>query len=104
FVIGSAPSAGRAFGIYEPGLIPAALLPQEVVIGGETHRIDSVAPAGAADPIPAAAPPGVAPSGATRRVALGRIAGARSGDKGGNANLGVFVRSDAAWAWLDNNL
>jgi hypothetical protein len=27
--------------------------------------------------------------------------GTRSGDKGGNANLGVFARSDAAWAWLD---
>ncbi|HJM26894.1 MAG TPA: exopolyphosphatase, partial [Acidimicrobiales bacterium] len=27
--------------------------------------------------------------------------GARSGDKGGNANLGVFARTPAAWAWLD---
>ena len=26
--------------------------------------------------------------------------GTRSGDKGGNANLGVFARSDAGWAWL----
>ncbi|GLY53350.1 hypothetical protein Lesp01_70060 [Lentzea sp. NBRC 102530] len=31
---------------------------------------------------------------------LGTIAGARSGDKGGDANLGVWVRSDAAFAWL----
>ena len=30
--------------------------------------------------------------------------GARSGDKGGNANLGVFARSDEAWAWLDGFL
>jgi len=30
--------------------------------------------------------------------------GARSGDKGGNANLGVFARTDAAWAWLDQFL
>ena len=29
------------------------------------------------------------------------MVGARSGDKGGNANLGVFARNDAAWAWLD---
>ena len=27
--------------------------------------------------------------------------GTRSGDKGGDANLGVFTRSDAAFAWLD---
>jgi hypothetical protein len=37
-------------------------------------------------------------------VPLGRIAGARSGDKGGDANLGLFVRDDAAWAWLDDHL
>ena len=30
--------------------------------------------------------------------------GSRSGDKGGNANLGIFARSDAAWAWLDEFL
>jgi hypothetical protein len=33
-------------------------------------------------------------------VALGRVAGARSGDKGGNANLGVWVASAEAYAWL----
>ena len=35
---------------------------------------------------------------------IGVVMGARSGDKGGNANLGVFVRSDEAWAWLDGFL
>ena len=39
-----------------------------------------------------------------RRVPLGLIFGSRSGDKGGNANLGVFARSDEAWAWLDGFL
>ncbi len=38
------------------------------------------------------------------RVPLGRIAGARSGDKAGNANVGVWVRSDAAYAWLAETL
>jgi hypothetical protein len=37
-------------------------------------------------------------------VPLGTIYGARSGDKGGNANLGVFARGDEAWAWLDQLL
>jgi hypothetical protein len=32
------------------------------------------------------------------------VFGTRSGDKGGNANLGIFARSDAAWAWLDQFL
>jgi hypothetical protein len=30
--------------------------------------------------------------------------GARSGDKAGNANLGVFARTDESWAWLDGFL
>jgi hypothetical protein len=35
---------------------------------------------------------------------LGLVVGARSGDKGGNANLGVWVESDAAFAWLAGEL
>jgi hypothetical protein len=38
--------------------------------------------------------------GATRRVPLGTLFGARSGDKGGNANIGVWARTDAAARWL----
>ena len=44
----------------------------------------------------ASAPPG----GPTRRVALGTVAGARSGDKGGNANVGLWARTPAGYAWL----
>jgi hypothetical protein len=44
------------------------------------------------------------PGGPTKRAPIGTILGARSGDKGGNANLGVFARDDAAWAWLDEFL
>ena len=50
---------------------------------------------------PAPGPSAPAPRGAAVRAPIGRIVGTRSGDKGGNANLGVFARSDAAWAWLD---
>jgi hypothetical protein len=45
-----------------------------------------------------------APTGPTVRAALGRVAGARSGDKGGNANLGVWTRTDEAYAWLEQYL
>jgi hypothetical protein len=37
-------------------------------------------------------------------VALGAAFGARSGDKGGNANLGVWARSDAGYGWLAEHL
>ncbi|MEV4495099.1 acyclic terpene utilization AtuA family protein [Micromonospora arborensis] len=38
--------------------------------------------------------------GPTRRGPLGELVGARSGDKGGDANLGVWARSEAGYAWL----
>ncbi|SPT57537.1 acyclic terpene utilization AtuA family protein [Actinomadura madurae] len=40
------------------------------------------------------------PSG-TVREPLGRVVGARSGDKGGDANIGVWARTDAQWRWLE---
>ena len=39
-------------------------------------------------------------AGPVRRAPLGLLAGARSGDKGGDANVGVWARDDAAWRWL----
>ena len=35
---------------------------------------------------------------------LGLVVGTRSGDKGGDANVGVYARTDAGWDWLDNFL
>jgi hypothetical protein len=33
-------------------------------------------------------------------IPLGRLCGARSGDKGGNANVGLWTTSPARYAWL----
>jgi hypothetical protein len=38
------------------------------------------------------------------RAPLGTAFGARSGDKGGDANVGVWARSEEAYAWLDGFL
>jgi hypothetical protein len=38
------------------------------------------------------------------RVPLGTLFGARSGDKGGDANIGVWARTDEAYAWLRDTL
>lgn len=40
----------------------------------------------------------------TARVPLGRLFGARSGDKGGHANLGIWARSQEAFDFLDEFL
>ena len=104
FAVGGS-SMAKPFGVFRPAVVPADLVPQRVVVlGGETTVIDSVAPAG----VVAISPPTVelpdVVSGDTVRVPLGRVFGSRSGDKGGNANLGVFARSAEAFAWLDQFL
>ena len=102
FGVSGGPSGGSAYGVYRPALVPAELGPQHVVIlRGEQTVIDSVAPQATVHVVGRAGPSAIAPSGPAQRMPLGRLFGARSGDKGGNANLGVFARSDEAWAWLD---
>ncbi len=102
FGVGGGPSGGRPYGVYRPALVPAELVPQHVhVLGGATTVVDSVAPPGSVAVEARPGPDTAAPDGPTRLAPLGVVYGARSGDKGGNANLGVFARSDAAWAWLD---
>ncbi len=98
-------SVGRPFGVHTSGLVPADLVPQHVVVlGGDRTVVDSVAPEGAVHVEPPPESAAVPPDGETRRLPLGRVVGTRSGDKGGDANLGVFARSDTAFAWLDGFL
>jgi hypothetical protein len=105
FGVGGGPAAGRPFGVYEPARIAAELVPQQVsVLGGESHEVSSVIPPSEVTVVPTPGPTEGVPAGPTARAPLGTVYGARSGDKGGNANLGVFARSDAAWAWLDEFL
>ncbi len=102
FGLSGGPGEGRPYGVYEPALIPAASVPQEVVLlGGERRSVSSVIPVAPCAVTPAPGPRVAAPGGPTLRAPLGRVFGTRSGDKGGNANLGIFARRDDAWAWLD---
>lgn len=99
--VGSGPSAGSPYGVYRPAVVPAALVPNYVHVGGSTTLVDSVAPTAAVDVVGTPGPELEVPGGPTVQAPLGAVIGTRSGDKGGNANLGVFVRSDHAWAWID---
>jgi hypothetical protein len=100
---GGASSGASTYGVYWPALVPADLVWQEVVVGGERRLVESTksAPAETFDSERADTSP---PSGPTVRAPLGRVVGARSGDKGGNANVGVWARSDDAYAWLAQEL
>ena len=106
FFPGRAPGAAEPVGIYRPGLVPADLVAQFVTVLGEQRTVVAAraGAARAAEPEPAAAPSPPVLAEPCVRVPLGVVVGARSGDKGGDANLGVFARSPAAWAWLDGFL
>ncbi len=105
FGVGGGPGPGRPFGVYEPARVPAEVVPQEVVLlGGDTREVSSVVPSAEVQVTPTPGPRAAVPGGPTRRAPLGTLFGARSGDKGGNANLGIFARSDEAWAWLEGFL
>lgn len=99
------PGDGQVYGVYTPGYVDAGLVPHVAVHPDGTRTeipcaTDTLVLEAADDPElpePLTAQP-------TRRVPLGLIAGARSGDKGGSANVGVWVRTEDQWRWLANTL
>jgi hypothetical protein len=102
FFITSPPAAETMFGVYWPALVAAELVTETVVL--EDGRRLVVAPPPRqphfeddADPEPGGEPD----LGPTRRLPLGMAFGARSGDKGGNANVGVWARSANGYRWLE---
>jgi hypothetical protein len=95
----------KELGVVWPTTIPSELLSHHIVIDGEASMVDPVLPPPDPEPAEVAAPilpP--APGGPTVPTPLGRLAGARSGDKGGNANLGLWVHTDEQYAWLADYL
>ena len=100
FGTGGGPGAGQPFGVYWPTLVDSDLVPMEVVVDGKLTVIDSTPPLdGQKIGTPELALPDL-PQGATRSSPLGALFGTRSGDKGPNANLGIFARSAEAYVWL----
>jgi len=103
------PTPASAFGLYWPALIPAGVVTQQVhlpdgtsldiphtcALGGlATAAASPGSPAGAGHASAAAVPE------PTVQIPLGRLCGARSGDKGGNANVGLWAISAPAYDWL----
>ncbi|THA85685.1 acyclic terpene utilization AtuA family protein [Streptomyces sp. A0592] len=112
FHVCAPPGPAQPYGVFSSAFVPADEVPHTAVLPDGT-RVPMPAPGGAA---PAAEPPSAPqtepgvprvpaaePEG-TVRAPLGALAGARSGDKGGDANVGVWVRSGPAWAWLRDTL
>ena len=102
------PGKGAPYGVFEGVYVPHGAVDHVAVL--DDGRRVSVAPAHDSlvlEDLPEPELPAPLPPGPTRRAPLGLVAGARSGDKGGSANVGVWVRasaSDAAWRWLVHEL
>jgi hypothetical protein len=109
FHVTAPPGDGSPYGVFKAGYVDIHEVEHVVVLPDGTRRV--IEPA--AETLPLAEVEIETPlpllqlsSGPprTREVPLGRIAGARSGDKGGDANVGVWVRQEKAWRWLANTL
>ncbi len=99
------PGDGQVYGVFTPGYVDATEVPH-VAVHADGTRVD-IAPATRTlelAPVPPFALPEPLPFGETRRLPLGLIAGARSGDKGGSANVGLWVRTEDHWRWLAHTL
>ncbi len=97
------PGSAKPVGVYWPTTVSAAAINQRVLLGDEVVPIEPVVEL-ACNACVVAVDRGKAPTGETLRAPLGSIIGARSGDKGGNANVGLWARTDAAYAWLEQYL
>jgi hypothetical protein len=125
FTLTGPPAPGTPYGVYRAAYVDRAAVEEKVVVNGTRtlvevpeqplvevpepldEGLETTAPERAGDqvsrlaslaPQPAEGPA----AGTTRRLPLGTIAHARSGDKGGDANVGVWARdgrNDRA-AWL----
>ncbi len=108
FTLTAPPAPATPFGVYRPGYVPRDAVTERVVLDGEVVVTGGSAlrpPAspevtyeGSFEQIPSR------PLAPTRRLPLGTIVHARSGDKGGDANIGLWAM-DAAnrperVAWL----
>ncbi|MFD7405097.1 acyclic terpene utilization AtuA family protein [Streptomyces sp. NPDC059866] len=99
------PGKGAPYGVFEDVYVPHGAVGHVAVLY-DGRRVP-VAPAAGTlvlEDVPEPALPQPLPPAPTKRAPLGLVAGARSGDKGGNANVGVWVRTDDAWRWLAHEL
>ncbi|WP_116101883.1 acyclic terpene utilization AtuA family protein [Amycolatopsis thermalba] len=86
---------------YWPALLPMSEVPHRVVLDdGRTLPI-APPPTAPVQPQPVHPEPAGQPlPEPARKAPLGTVAYARSGDKGGNSNVGVWVPDERAWSWL----
>jgi hypothetical protein len=102
------PGDASPFGVFSAAYVDQDAVEHVAVLPDGTRvAVDPPKRTESLSAVAAPALPEPLPVGPTRRTPLGRVVGARSGDKGGDANLGLWVRAGAgeeageeAWRWL----
>ncbi|MEV0118772.1 acyclic terpene utilization AtuA family protein [Streptomyces sp. NPDC050844] len=105
FHVTAPPGKGAPYGVFEAAYVERGEVEHVAVLadgvrlpvtyGGDTCVLEELDTPPLPEPLP---------QGPNRRAPIGLVAGARSGDKGGDANVGVWVRTDEAWRWLAHEL
>ena len=108
FFASGAPGEAQSYGVYWPALVDRTEVDERVVLwDGSVQPVPAPPRTMAAEP---RHPPdsgvgeGIEPLGPAAGEPLGAHFAARSGDKGGNANVGIWARDDAGYAWLQEHL
>ncbi|WP_343244886.1 acyclic terpene utilization AtuA family protein [Streptomyces sp. SID14478] len=106
FHVTAPPGKGSPYGVFEAAYVDRGDVPHVAVLpDGERRDVPAYdGPTRPLAPVEEPAPPAPLPAGPTRRAPLGRVVGARSGDKGGDANIGVWALGEDAWRWLAHAL
>ncbi|MGQ5225671.1 acyclic terpene utilization AtuA family protein [Streptomyces sp. yara] len=105
FHVVAPPGKGSPYGVFEDVYVPHGDVGHVAVLhDGRRITVDPPPDTAGLDAVPPPALPEPLPPGPTTRAPLGLVVGARSGDKGGNANVGVWARTDDAWRWVAHEL
>jgi hypothetical protein len=105
FALTATPADGTPYGIYSAAYVDRTEVEQVAVLPDGTRvliepatKTQVLAPV---EPAPTVPWTGGEP---LRHAPLGLVVGARSGDKGGTANIGVWARTERVWPWLGATL
>ncbi|WP_281287621.1 acyclic terpene utilization AtuA family protein [Amycolatopsis rhizosphaerae] len=104
FHVMAPPSDASPYGVYTATFVDAHEVPHIAVLPDGTKV--EIAPAPETAELSEVEEPALPEPyrGPVRHAPLGERFGARSGDKGGDANLGVWARGDEDWRWLAHRL
>lgn len=108
------PGRGGPYGVYLPAYLDQSTVPHVAVLP-DGARVDIAPPEHRAamgdghasdglDADGAPFPPGAGPTGPVTPRPLGEVLGARSGDKGGTANVGLWAGDAVAYRWMRDTL